>query len=278
MGEPTTLKDVSEHFAFGENWASYAKLIDEDRVRSAEEAMARLLGDGVRGRTFLDIGCGSGLHALAAIRLGAKRVFATDLDPNSVATTKRTLTERAPGANWECREVSVFSLDPATHGQFDVVYSWGVLHHTGAMYEAIAKAAAMVAPGGTLCIALYGKTRWCEMWKVEKRFYAKAPRFVQFLMRKMFNVAKRLSYALAGKSYSELLATYKNNRGMNYEHDVHDWMGGFPYESISPAEAHEFLGRHGFTLVREFVTPYGMLGSGCDEFVFRKLPSSDGRR
>src|SRR5262245_43707281 len=137
MGNSSSLKDVSEHFAFGENWASYASLIDEDRVASAEQGLVRLLGaGGLAGKSFLDIGCGSGIHSLAALRLGAKSILATDLDPMSVATTQRTLSSHAAGAAWACREVSVFSLDPAREGTFDIVYSWGVLHHTGAMYDA----------------------------------------------------------------------------------------------------------------------------------------------
>jgi 2-polyprenyl-6-hydroxyphenyl methylase/3-demethylubiquinone-9 3-methyltransferase len=271
MPDSNSLKDVSQHFAFGRNWASYATMIDESRIRSAEEGLTRLLGKAeLEGRTFLDIGCGSGIHSLAAIRLGVRRVLATDIDSDSVATTRATLEAHAPPGSWECRAISVFDLDPADVGTFDVVYSWGVLHHTGAMYEAVARAMRLVAPDGVLCIALYGKTRYCGFWKIEKRLYSRSPAAVQRLVRRAYGFAQRLSVRRHGRDFDQVVATYKQRRGMDWEHDVHDWLGGYPYESISRDEAHAMFERSGFSLVREFVQPYGMLGSGCDEYVARR--------
>ena len=77
---PPALKDLSTHFAFGRNWASYSTIIDDARVAQAEDGLAQLLGrEGLAGKTFLDIGCGSGLHAVAAARLGAARSGASVL-------------------------------------------------------------------------------------------------------------------------------------------------------------------------------------------------------
>ena len=120
------LLEVESHFSFGENWAQYAEKIDERRIEEAEKSLIRLVGRGsIQGRTFLDVGCGSGLFSLAALRLGCKRLLAVDLDPNSVQTTRKTLERYAPaGANWDCQRISVFDLDPAKVGTFDIVYSW----------------------------------------------------------------------------------------------------------------------------------------------------------
>lgn len=277
MGKSELFKDVSRHFAFGQNWASYATMIDESRIKSAQEGLVRLLGEGtLAGKSLLDIGCGSGIHALAALRLGVTRLLATDIDKDSVATTTATLTGHAPHSGWECREISVFELDPAQAGTFDVVYSWGVLHHTGAMYEAITRAAALVAPGGILCIGLYGKTPLCGFWKVEKRIYAGCPPLIQRMLRKVFFVLKRWSMERHGLDYDAHIANYAEQRGMDFEHDVHDWMGGFSYESISRDKTHAFFARRGFTLVRESVTNYGFgwLGTGCDEYVFQRAATS----
>src|SRR6202044_3406861 len=96
------LLEFESHFSFGENWAQYAEKIDERRIEQAEKSLIRLFGrEAIPGRTFLDIGCGSGLFSLAAVRLGAKRLLAVDLDPNSVATTRKTLSRYAPGGNWD---------------------------------------------------------------------------------------------------------------------------------------------------------------------------------
>src|SRR5215469_701525 len=114
------LVELKSHFAFGENWSQYAQKIDEARIEQAEQSLLRLVGrEAIQGRTFLDIGCGSGLFSLAAVRLGCKQLLAVDLDPKSVETTRRTLSLHAAGGHWDCKNVSVFDLDPASMGVFD---------------------------------------------------------------------------------------------------------------------------------------------------------------
>lgn len=148
------LLQAESHFAFGENWRSFAKLVNPERIAQAEAGLERLIRrDEIEGRSFLDIGCGSGLSSLAAARLGAARIEATDIDPNSVETTRTLLTANIPAdaTPWDARLVSVFDLPP---GQFDIVYSWGVLHHTGDMWRAIKAASEQVKPGGLFAVAL----------------------------------------------------------------------------------------------------------------------------
>jgi predicted RNA methylase len=268
------LLEFESHFSFGENWAQYAQKIDERRIEEAERSLIRLLGgrEWIEGKTFLDIGCGSGLFSLAAVRLGCKRLLAVDLDPNSVETTRKTLERYAPaGANWDCQRISVFDLDPAHVGKFEVVYSWGVLHHTGAMYKAIEKASTVVAPKGTLALALYGKTPFCGLWRIEKRIYSRSPKWVQRVIEHVYHVAVAARLALKGESLKKRRETYFQQRGMDMYHDTRDWLGGYPYESISPQEAMTFLHKLGFAPIRSFVSPcIGLLGAGCDEYSFTK--------
>jgi 2-polyprenyl-6-hydroxyphenyl methylase/3-demethylubiquinone-9 3-methyltransferase len=268
------LLEFESHFSFGENWAQYAQKIDERRIEEAERSLIRLLGgrEWIEGKTFLDIGCGSGLFSLAAVRLGCKRLLAVDLDPNSVETTRRTLERYAPaGANWDCKRISVFDLDPAHVGTFEVVYSWGVLHHTGAMYKAIEKASTVVATKGTLALALYGKTPFCGLWRIEKRIYSRSPKWVQRVIEHVYHVAVAARLALKGESLKKRRETYFQQRGMDMYHDTRDWLGGYPYESISPHEAMTFLHKLGFAPIRSFVSPcIGLLGAGCDEYSFTK--------
>jgi predicted RNA methylase len=267
------LLEFESHFSFGENWAQYAEKIDERRIEQAEKSLIRLVGrEAIPGRTFLDIGCGSGLFSLAAVRLGAKRLLAVDLDPNSVATTTQTLTRYAPaGSNWDCKRISVFDLDPAQLGSFDIVYSWGVLHHTGAMYKAIEKASAMVVPGGMIALALYGKTPFCGMWRIEKRIYSRSPGWLQKTIEKVYTVMVSARLALKGESLKKRRETYFQQRGMDVYHDMRDWLGGYPYESISPREAMTFMKKLGFQPLRSFVEPsIGLLGAGCDEYAFAR--------
>jgi 2-polyprenyl-6-hydroxyphenyl methylase/3-demethylubiquinone-9 3-methyltransferase len=279
MGEIVSqnLLELESHFSFGENWAEYAQKIDEKRIEEAGKSIVRLVGkEAIEGRTFLDIGCGSGLFSLAAVRLGARQLLAVDLDPQSVETTRRTLSRHVPGANWDCRQISVFDLDPSTVGTFDVVYSFGVLHHTGAMYDAITKASKLVAPNGMLTLGLYGKTPFCGMWRVEKRIYSRSPKWVQKVIAKVYVEVVRLRLALKGESLKKKREQYWKQRGMEMANDTHDWLGGYPYESISPKEIMGFMHGLGFEAVRSFVYPcIGLLGAGCDEYSFTRKPVSN---
>lgn len=266
------LTDRSQHFEFGQNWADYALLVDEPRRQAAEENVRELAGD-VAGKTFLDIGSGSGLFSLAALRLGAARVMAVDLDENSVATTRKVLATADAADRWQAEQISVFDLSPDRHGTFDIVYSWGVLHHTGKMWDAIDKASAMVRPGGTFAFALYEKTPLCGFWKKEKRFYMKrGPRTQKFLQR-VYMAAYGGALLASGRNPWKRLSDKKKERGMDPMHDVHDWMGGYPYESTTPAEVAAFLKPKGFTPVLEKPVPVramGLGGSGCSEYVYTR--------
>jgi SAM-dependent methyltransferase len=273
MSESLDLLQKESHFAFGKNWASYSELVTESQIAEAESWLNRLLGDSIRGKRFLDIGCGSGLHSLAALRLGATEVVAIDLDTDSVATTRKMLSKFAPGSQWRALEVSVFDLSRSGLGEFDVVYSWGVLHHTGDMYRALSCAAESVAPKGVFAFALYRATRLCGFWKWEKKRYAHASAAAQKRIQNLFVGFFRIACLLTGRSFQRYLSDYSKNRGMDFHHDVHDWLGGWPYESISPEQTDKYLSKHGFSCERKFVVgrkTLGIFGSGCDEYVYRR--------
>jgi 2-polyprenyl-3-methyl-5-hydroxy-6-metoxy-1,4-benzoquinol methylase len=270
-----TMKELETHFEFGRNWSGFSDLIDENRINQAVEGLERLAGQGgFAGKSFLDIGCGSGLHSLSALKLGAARVVAVDLDPQSVVTAQKVLEHFAADAQWEVHVRSVFDLDPQQMGTFDVVYAWGSLHHTGALEEAWQRAARMVAPGGILIVAVYRKTRLCGLWKIEKWLYSRAPGWLQRCARAVFVTAMRLAFLLTSRDFRAYRENYgRSFRGMDYYRDVHDWMGGYPYESLSPAEADAWCKAMGFVPVRSFVEPrlrVGVFGSGNDEYVWRR--------
>ncbi|HET9048726.1 MAG TPA: class I SAM-dependent methyltransferase [Chiayiivirga sp.] len=268
------LLSADSHFAFGKNWLDYAQKIDEARINQAVADLQRLAGrERFDGLSFLDIGCGSGLHALAAVRMGAVRVVGVDIDADSVAASRGTLAKFAPDGDARFEVVSVFDMSPETHGGFDVVYSWGVLHHTGDMYRALAVAASLVGGGGTFMVALYRKTPFCGMWRRIKRWYSQATPNAQKRAMRVHVWLGRLFRRESKQQFDERISNYGKSRGMDFYNDVHDWMGGYPYESISPEECRAFFGEQGFRLSREFVkTPGrflpGLLGSGCDEYVF----------
>lgn len=274
MSGSVDLLDPKSHFAFGRNWASYAAGVTEADIAEAVAGLRRLAGEEIDGRRFLDIGCGSGLHSLAASRLGARDIVALDIDPDSVSTTRQILQTYAAGREWNVREASVFDLTADSMGTFDIVYSWGVLHHTGDMQRALRCAAALVAPGGLFIFSLYRRTPLCWLWKVEKRWYARAQPRSQALARKLYVALLRLVQLIRnGRSFKTILADYRQQRGMEFHTNVHDWLGGWPYESTSPAEIDGLMRRNGLERVRLLPvsgTRTGILGSGCDEYVYAR--------
>lgn len=268
-----SLIERETHFEFGENWKNYSKTIDRKRIDSAIAGVKKLFPDGLAGKNVLDIGCGSGLHSLAALLLGAVSVTAMDIDENSVNTTQDLLTKYAPDLKWTTKVASVFDASPDTLGKFDVVYSWGVLHHTGDMWRAIECASRFVNSGGRFAIAIYSATACDSMWKAEKKFYAKAPRPIQWGMRQVYMTALLARMALAGTNPISHVRNYSEVRGMNFSHDAHDWLGGHPYETATAVELQERICKMGFTEQRSFPLPVtrGLFGSGCHEFVFKRF-------
>ena len=259
-----------ERFQFGENWRRFLADLDDKRIAAAENSLRNMLEvEDLKGRTFLDIGSGSGLFSLAARRLGA-RVHSFDYDPQSVACTRelrRRYFEDDP--DWRIEEGS--ALDPQyleSLGKFDVVYSWGVLHHTGSMWRALANAVIPVREGGLLFIALYNdqggiSRRWAAIKKAYVRHRILRWPIVAWSFAWLFG-ASFLKALVRGKPLSVFK---KPERGMSVWHDLIDWVGGYPFEVASPGEVFEFYKTRGFNLTR-LVTTHSL---GCNEFVFRRV-------
>jgi 2-polyprenyl-3-methyl-5-hydroxy-6-metoxy-1,4-benzoquinol methylase len=265
------LRQLDSHFAFGENWKAFVETLSEESIAEAVRSLARLLpADELRGRDFLDIGCGSGLSMLAALRLGARSVTGIDIDPNSVEAARALLLRHAASDAWRADVASVFDYAPPGCATYDVVHSWGVLHHTGDMWPAVRKAAALVGPRGHLVLALYRKTSLCGLWRVEKRIYSRSPKPVQAVIAAVYRGVYKLALMATGRKPAHYVRDYKSARGMSWTHDVHDWLGGYPYESVTPQEVRAALAELGFDQVRAFEKPAasgGLFGSHCDEFV-----------
>jgi 2-polyprenyl-6-hydroxyphenyl methylase/3-demethylubiquinone-9 3-methyltransferase len=265
----------SERFEFGKNWSRFLSVLNEERIEDAQSSLKKMLEvEDLRGMSFLDIGSGSGLFSLAARRLGA-RVHSLDYDPHSVACTAELRRRYFPDdPAWRVEEGS--ALDAAyisSLGLFDVVYSWGVLHHTGQMWKALENAQLPVAPGGKLFIAIYNDTgSQAARWKWIKRTYNELPRFLRTpfaLAVSAPDEAKRALRAVLARRPGEYVRSWtqydKGGRGMNHWHDIIDWVGGHPYEVAMPEEIFEFYKARGFTLAR---LRCGDVGLGCNEFVF----------
>jgi 2-polyprenyl-6-hydroxyphenyl methylase/3-demethylubiquinone-9 3-methyltransferase len=264
---------AGQRFQFGANWASFLSVLDEERIEEACRSLRDMLGtDSLAGRSFVDVGSGSGLFSLAARRLGAARVHSLDFDPKSVACTRHLKERYDPGnAQWTVEQGSALDAPYLRSlGRFDVVYSWGVLHHTGSMWQALDNVMELVAPGSTLFIAIYRDQGWMShLWRAIKRLYnASLPTrwlvtaifcalfFTQGLLADLFRLRNPL------RRYAE----YKRSRGMSRVHDWIDWIGGLPFEVATPDQILDHCRQRGFTLLRLTT----VLGHGCNQFVFAR--------
>ena len=259
---------MDSRYDFGRNWSDLAARLDNHHLDEAKRNLARLAGD-VRGRNFLDLGCGSGLHSAAALALGANSVVALDYDPVCVSTATAVLQKFAPNGNWKVSRADALDPKSLPEDMFDIVYSWGVLHHTGAMWAAIDNAARLVKPGGEFCLALYLKTPFCNAWKAEKKIYARN-KWLRPLVKWPYVLAFLTWKQIATRDAASFVREYSKSRGMEFVIDVDDWLGGYPYETVSPTDLKTHLEQQGFALAEAFNTTAGrgIFGTGCGEWRF----------
>ena len=261
-----------ERFAFGENWQRFLKSVNKSRIEEAERSLQSMLeSNDLAEKTLLDIGCGSGLFSLAARHLGAV-VHSFDYDPRSVACTRELKRRFFPDDDaWKIEEGS--ALDPEyvrNTGKFDVVYSWGVLHHTGNMALALENAAIPVKEEGILYVAIYNdQGRVSKFWKQIKKAYCSGT------IGRMMAIAAFIPYfiseslAIGFIKYGNPMGhirDYKRKRGMSIYHDSIDWLGGYPFEVARPEEIIRFYTKAGFELQNLTTTNR----RGCNQYVFRR--------
>jgi 2-polyprenyl-3-methyl-5-hydroxy-6-metoxy-1,4-benzoquinol methylase len=285
MQPPNTVHEMSSHstevargqrFEFGENWARFLSTVGEVNILSAEQSLCEMLGvSDLRGKSFLDIGSGSGLFSLAARRLGA-RVHSFDFDPSSVACTNELRRRYFPDStDWVVEEGSALDREyVASLGTFDVVYSWGVLHHTGQMWTGLANAVLPVALGGKLFIAIYNDMgTQTQRWIWIKKTYNRLPRFLQAPYAALAVVpgeAKDFLRSIWNRKPGDYFSrwTRSQGRGMRRWRDIVDWVGGYPYEVATPEQIFDFYRERGFELMR---MKCGGVGLGCNEFVLKRV-------
>ena len=203
-----------------------------------------------------------------------------DYDPRSVACA-RELRRRyfAGDGRWSVEEGSVLDESyVASLGSYDVVYSWGVLHHTGQMWRALGNVTQLVREAGYLFIAIYNDMgEESVAWRRRKKRYCslpgalRAPYAAVSMLPYEFKDAARAILSGRPQEYIRSWTHYAGHRGMSRWRDIVDWVGGYPYEVASVDEVLKFCQARGFSAVRIERTG----GLGCNEFVLRRAPGAE---
>lgn len=268
------MTDSSMRFEFGQNWADFVEAhFSQERLAEAQKHLLRFLGlNDLSGKTFLDIGCGSGLHSFAAYQANAERVVSFDYDPDSVATTRQLWSRAGEPDHWSVLRGSVLDRDFMQQlAPADIVYSWGVLHHTGNMWQAVENAAIPLSADGVLYIALYSSDVYIDpppdYWLEIKRRYNRAgsakKRWMEWAYAWRHSILPDLRNR---RNPLKLISEYSASRGMSFWTDVRDWLGGYPMEFAGNEETKAFCAdRLGLELINIAA------GEGNTEFLFRRV-------
>ncbi len=265
---------VQDRFPFGENWKNYLNVLSDEHILEAEKALGIFLGaTDLRGKRFLDIGSGSGLHSLAACRMGAE-VVAFDYDPQSVACTHELKARYLPDQpSWRIEQGSILDRDFMEGlGEFDISYAWGVLHHTGVLWQALYNAQLPVREGGLLFVAIYNDQGIISaIWKIIKRLYCSGwlgRTLMSAVFYPIFFLSGLLMDVVRLRNPADRYREHKKYRGMSLVHDWRDWLGGYPFEPAEPARIISFYKNLGFELAQFLPTGHGF---GNNQFLFRRV-------
>ncbi len=233
----TNMQETGE-FSFGFNWLDYVKTRLNNEIIEAHVNDLKTIYDkagiDLKNKSVFDIGCGSGLSSLSFAKLGASKIVGIDVDPYSVEASNYTkdnfLNNRI---EWDIHHHSILSELLHPEQSFDIVYSWGVLHHTGDMWNAIRNAVKNVRVGGFFHVALYRSGPTYNQHLTDKFKFTLAS--MEEKMSTLYNYKhlKKNPWAI-------------NNRGMNKFHDALDWLGGLPYEVCDPEVLNIWLSKYGF--------------------------------
>ena len=260
-------------FEFGANWMRFLKVLNDDRINEAKKSMTGFMKlKDLKGKTFIDIGCGSGLFSYAAYLLKAKEITSIDIDPFSVKCAEPLHKKAKSPKNWKIAQASILDKKYISAlGQYDIVYSWGVLHHTGRMYESIKIASGLVKKDGLFYITIYNRSErifGSRFWLKIKRIYNSSPQTGKIILETLLMTKYILVDIVRLRNPITQIKDYKKKRGMSWRRDIADWLGGYPYESANVEEIFKFIKKEQPRL--QLINIKTVESLACNWYLFKK--------
>jgi 2-polyprenyl-3-methyl-5-hydroxy-6-metoxy-1,4-benzoquinol methylase len=266
----------TNQFSFGKNWKLFLKKLNQDKITSAENSLKHFLNtNNLDGKSFLDFGCGSGIFSLAALNLGANLVYSIDIDDFSIECACYLRSKyNIPDTKWIIKKGSALDTEYLKSlPKFDIVYSWGVLHHTGDMNKALSNITIPMKDESILYISIYNEYNGFPLssksWKNIKRFYSKRCKLIQRILDLSWASIICFGLIVGLKNPITYIKNYGkgSGRGMSFMSDVRDWMGGYPFEYATADFIIDYYKKLGYELVNIKRTAM----DGCNEFLFRRV-------
>lgn len=266
-----------DNFSFGVNWFDYTcNFVNEHVIQEAGKNIDEWLNKNgeLAGKSVIDVGCGSGLSSLCLIRRNVKELVSFDIDPNCLKATQKLaelFAADTPKDIWKIQRGSILDDEYINNlGQFDIVHSWGVLHHTGNMWKAIENAIKLVKDDGLLFITLYSGISTYEKDWTAKKNYNQATRLgkINYIADYIMLIKHDRQ---CQKKDPDAWNTMQSSRGMSVYNDVVDWLGGFPYEVTNTKTIVNFCNKFNLTLVK----CNDPVAQACHEWLFKKTSTSN---
>jgi len=256
-------------FSFGKNWQNFNKNITNKNINNSIKYFKNFTKFvNLKNKTFIDVGCGSGINSLLAIKLNAKKVLSIDIDENSVSACKLLRKKyKISNKNWIIKQVSILDTSKIKKlGKFDFIYSWGVLHHTGDMNKAFDNLFLLAKKKSYIYVSIYNKYLTSNTWKIIKYFYASSNNFIKKIMEKIYITIYYIGLNLNKYSIKEYKKSFVLKRGMSFRHDIIDWLGGYPYEYLSFEDLSAIFFKKGYSIL-SFKKSNGV---GCNEIFVKR--------
>ena len=256
-------------FSFGKNWSKFISRAEDSSYIDAFNSLKKLISHtSISKGSFLDIGSGSGLFSMSAVKLGFN-VTSFDLDLDSVNATKLTKKKFFPNqSTWKIYKGSIldnnFLKKILKNQKFEIVYSWGVLHHTGDLQTSLKNSIQLVKKNGYLILAIYNdQGLFSNYWLIVKKMYN-----YNFIFKLLIIILHAPYFLFFIPIIKIFLKKEFDNRGMKIWYNYLDWIGGYPFQTSKPSDLINFVQNQNFKLVYK-----NLVGTklGCNEFIFKQI-------